>query len=101
METIVLVVGLVALAAGVALWANSRKGRAPVLAPEEASRVVKQLAEKQKIEVRITPEQMTAILDQWQFDPRHPAQITFTVDDRPVGELKVATCAYWSDTCCA
>lgn len=97
MPEVILIVGLVALAGGIYFWWRSR-GQ---LGPEEASRIVKQHAEQQKVQIQISSEQMEAIRSQWINDPRRPAQITFVVDGKPVGELKVATCPYWSDTCCA
>lgn len=97
MDQLLLVVGLVALALGLTLY---WKSRAP-LSAEAASRIVKARAREQPVRVTITPEQMEAIRSQWIRDPARPAEITFLVDGEPVGELKVATCPYWGDTCCA
>ncbi len=97
MSNIVLVIGLAALAVGLYLWWKSTRR----VGPDEASRIVKQLAERQKVRIEISPEQMEAIRSQWINDPARPAQLTFVVEGKPVGELKVATCPYWSDTCCA
>jgi hypothetical protein len=68
---------------------------------EEAARIVKRAAENRRIAIQLSEEQMTALLDQWSGDPESPAQITFVVGERRVIELPVASCAYWSDTCCA
>lgn len=97
MSEAVLIVGLLALVGGVWLYWKSRRG----LGPDEASELVKRYAEEQKVRVNITNEQMEAIRSQWINDPNRPAQITFVVDGTPVGEMKVATCPYWSTTCCA
>ena len=97
MSELILIVGLVALAVGVFLWWRSRTG----MGPDEASKIVKQYAEQQKVEIQITDEQMEAIRSQWIDDPNRPAQITFVVEGKPVGDLRIATCPYFSDTCCA
>ena len=97
MSELVLIAGVIALGVGVFLWWKSRAE----VGPDEASKIVKRHAEQQKVEVQITHEQMEAIRTQWIKDPNRPAQITFVVEGKPVGELKVATCPYWSDSCCA
>jgi hypothetical protein len=97
MNEIALLIGLLALAVGAFFYWKSRQG----IGPDEASRIVKQYAEQQKVELNITPQQMEAIRSQWIRDPSRPAQITFYVDGKAVGEMKIATCPYWSDTCCA
>ncbi len=68
---------------------------------EEASRVIKEHAGKQPIRVELSEDQLEAILSQWKrAEPGSPAEITFHVGERDVGNLKVASCAYWGDTCC-
>jgi hypothetical protein len=68
---------------------------------EEASRVIKEHASQQRVRVQLTDEQLQAIVEQWgKGNPREPAEITFYLAERPVGELRVAGCAYLADTCC-
>ena len=68
---------------------------------DEASAVIKKLAAKQKITVRLTQEQLDALLGQWnEGDPRQPAEITFRVGRKTVIDLKVAGYRYRGDTCC-
>ena len=97
MNELGLVVGIVALALGAFLYWKSRRS----VGPDEASKIVKHYAEQQKVEVRLTAEQMEAIREQWIKDPNRPAQIIFFVDDGRVGDIKVASCPFFADTCCA
>lgn len=71
------------------------------ISTDAATRVIKEAAEGQPISISLTEEQAEAILSQWQGDPERPARIVFRVKDRPRIEIPVASCAYWSDTCCA
>ena len=96
MNTLYLIIGVVGLAVGFYFWSRARQQ----LSPEQASRIVKRQAEQQKVQIQISGEQMEAIRSQWIKDVNRPAEITFVVEGQPVGELKVATCPYWSDTCC-
>jgi hypothetical protein len=81
--------------------ARGRQSSAGDIGPDEASRLIKRYAERQKIRVELTDEQMDAILGKWdEQDPRMPAEITFYVGDRPVAELRVAGYRYRGDTCC-
>jgi hypothetical protein len=69
---------------------------------EEASRIIKRLAGRQKISIRLTEEQLHAITDQWKgMDPKKPAEITFYIQDRGKVGLKVASQSYWNNSCCA
>jgi hypothetical protein len=68
---------------------------------EEASRVIKRAAANQKIELVLTEDQMSQLLQQWNGDPSMPAQINFIVGNKPLIQLPVASCAYFGDTCCA
>ena len=97
MNALYLIIGVLGVAVGVYFWWQARQQSSP----EYASQVVKRAAERQKAEIQISAEQMEAIRSQWIDDPNRPAELTFVVEGRPVGELKVATCPYWSDTCCA
>jgi len=68
---------------------------------DEASLAIKKLAAKQKITVRLSEEQLNAILSQWnEGDPRQPAEITFRVGRKTVIDLKVAGYRYRGNTCC-
>ncbi|MGH9877142.1 MAG: hypothetical protein ACREBU_03155 [Nitrososphaera sp.] len=68
---------------------------------EEASKIVKRLAAKQKIRVRLTEEQLAAITNQWKgMNPKKPAEITFYIQNRGKVGLKVASQSYWNNSCC-
>jgi hypothetical protein len=70
--------------------------------PDEASATLKRYADRQPVNLRLTAEQLEALKEQWQgLDPTSPAAITFEVEGRKVADFKVASCAYWGDTCCA
>jgi hypothetical protein len=69
---------------------------------EEATRVLKEHATRQRISIELTDEQVRVILDQWDdADPREPAEITFYVEKRPEMNFTVAGYRYRGDTCCA
>jgi hypothetical protein len=71
------------------------------IGPDEASRLIKEFAEQQKIRIELTEEQLAAISDQWEgMDVRSPAEITFYVGERAAASLKVAGYTYSGDTCC-
>ena len=66
-----------------------------------AAEVIKVHAAKQKIAIRLTPEQVEAIRQQWDDrDPLMPAEITFYAGRRAEIGLKVAGYRYRGDTCC-
>ena len=97
MSAFIFLLGLAALAAGAYLYWKSRQA----IGAYEASKIVKEAAEHQKVQIKLNSEQMDAIRSQWIKDPNRPAQIIFTVDDKTVGDMKVATCPYFGTTCCA
>lgn len=97
MNTMGISIGIAGLVLAGYFWWRSRKG----IDVGAASRVVKQLAEQQRVEIKISSEQMQALRDQWITDPDRPAQLVFVVDGKEVGDFKVATCPYFGDTCCA
>jgi hypothetical protein len=68
---------------------------------DEATQVIKEAAETQPISIELTADQAEAILSQWKGDPERPARLTFEIEGRPAIRIPVASCAYWSDTCCA
>jgi hypothetical protein len=69
---------------------------------EEATRVIKEHAAKQPVRIELTDEQLERLRDQWsKGDPSRPIELTFVLADRTVGAMRVASCAYLSDTCCA
>ena len=70
--------------------------------PDEVSAHLKRYADQHPVTITLTPDQLDTLKEQWQrLDPRSPAAITFQVEGKPVADLKVASCAYWGDTCCA
>jgi hypothetical protein len=72
-----------------------------ILKAEEASKIIKRLAAKQKIKVRLTEEQFAAITRNWKrMNPKEPAEITFYIQNRGKAGLKVASQSFWNDTCC-
>jgi hypothetical protein len=85
------------------------KTRKPQISAAAASAALKRYATKQQVEVELTEEQMQALKRQLgpgtpgPLDPRRPFNIKFVIKDRPkpFGDFNVASCAYWSDTCCA
>jgi hypothetical protein len=81
---------------------EGENGGGAELRVEEASRVIKEYASKQPVRVQLTDEQLRAIVEQWgKGDLRRPAEITFYLEERPVGQLRMASCGYLADTCCA
>lgn len=67
-----------------------------------ASEVVKRHAKGNQVALDISQETLDSLLDSWRKgDPSRPAEITFVVEGREVGNLKIAACAYFHDTCCA
>lgn len=82
------------------LWTRDRKSL-PVVSEDEASKIIKAYAEKQKIKVELSEEQLKALMDQWEdWNPKRSAQITFFVKDKPLIEFKTASYSYRGDTCC-
>ena len=78
------------------------EGTGGELGIEEASQLIKRHASQQRLTIELTEEQLSALREQWtRGDLAKPAEITFRVGNRDVGQLRVATCAYISDTCCA
>ena len=69
---------------------------------DEATRVIKKQAESQPVRIELTDAQLKSLRAQWsKTDPSKPLQITFFVKDKTIGDLRVASCAYVGDTCCA
>jgi hypothetical protein len=69
---------------------------------EEVSSSLKRLAADQPVSIMLSDDQVDALKEQWRsLDPSRPAAITFKVEGRSVADFKVASCAYWGDTCCA
>ena len=74
----------------------------PEIGSDEASKIVKEYAKKQKIEIKLSEEQLKSILDQWNDkDPKMPAEVSFYVGEREMINLRVAAYRYRGDTCCA
>jgi hypothetical protein len=68
---------------------------------DEASRLIKDAAKDQQIDIVLSEEQMATLLRQWSADPERPALIKFSVSGRPNIELSAASYSYSGDTCCA
>jgi hypothetical protein len=69
---------------------------------DEGSKIVKQLAAQQKIDVKLTEDQMEAIRSQLKrWDNKRPAEISFLVKGEPKAKFRVAAYAYRRRTCCA
>ena len=84
---------------GVRKWLRGLGGEP---GPAEVSASLKRYAEKQPVTIQLTAEQLEAMKEQWRgLDPASPAAITFEVEGKPVADFRVASCAYWGDTCCA
>jgi hypothetical protein len=68
---------------------------------DEASKIIKKYAEKQKVDVKLTEEQLQTIIDQLKGkDPKMPTQVSFYVGNREVANTMVAGYWYAGDTCC-
>jgi hypothetical protein len=68
----------------------------------DATRLIKEQAAKQPVRIELTEDQLASLRSQWgKANPASPVEITFFVSAKRVGELKVASCAYIGDTCCA
>lgn len=68
----------------------------------DLSSQVKHAAARQPVTVELTEEQLEALRAVWDDgDPTAPAQITFTVKNKPFAEMAVAGYRYRGDTCCA
>ena len=89
---------------------TTKPGRVkPPISAATASAALKKYAAKQEVKIELTYEQMTALRNQLRpdpdspLDPRSPFRIKFVVPGRPdpFADFHVASCAYWSDTCCA
>jgi hypothetical protein len=78
----------------------------PSAVAEQASRIVKEAAAKQRIVISLTEEQFEELARNLRpdgngtFDPRRPFQIDFEAGTRVKSRLPVASCAFWSDSCC-
>ncbi len=69
---------------------------------DESAKIVKELAEDQKIQIHLSPEQYQILEKGWgRYDNSKPAQITFVVDGKDEAQLKVAAYTYRKTTCCA
>jgi len=81
----------------------------PKISAAAASAALKRYAASQQVELELTEEQMQALRGKLgpgtdgSLDPKRPFNIKFVVRGRPkaFGDFNVASCAFWSDTCCA
>jgi hypothetical protein len=68
---------------------------------EQANRLIKEAAAKQRVEVTIAEEQLKALLEQIRGrDPKAPTEISFVVEGREAVNLRAAGYWYAGDTCC-
>jgi hypothetical protein len=68
----------------------------------QASELVKEYARGNRVELQISEDAFQALMEDWKrADLNRPAEISFVIEGREVGNLKIAACAYWGDTCCA
>jgi hypothetical protein len=68
----------------------------------QASETVKRHASGNRVELEISADAFEALMQGWRkANPNRPAEISFVVEGREVGNFKVAACAYTGDTCCA
>ena len=68
---------------------------------QEASKIIKEEAVKQKVVIKLTDEQLQALLEQWKGkDPSAPAEISFEVEGREVSNVKIAGYSYHGNSCC-
>lgn len=80
---------------------RTRTSRLPDIGADELARLIKREAAKQKVKIKLTPEQFDAIVAQWEYgDPTTPTEIAFYVGRKAVANLKVAGYWYRGDTCC-
>jgi hypothetical protein len=78
-----------------------KSAKSPDPVPALASEIIKSYAVKQKISVKLSQEQLEAIMSQWNDrDPKMPAEITFYAGRRAMMQLKVAGYRYRGDSCC-
>jgi len=69
---------------------------------DESAKMIKELAEDQKVKINLSPEQYRAIEKGLEsYDHSKPAQITFIVEGKNEAGLKVAAYTYSGSTCCA
>ena len=73
---------------------------------EQASRIVKRAAARQRIVISLSEEQFEELVRNFRpqggrsFDPQRPFEIDFQCGSVGRSRLPVASCAFWSDTCC-
>ena len=68
---------------------------------DEVTRQIKELAARQKVEIKLGKEQVDALLASVRGnDPKAPAEISFVVEGEEAVNLRVAGYWYAGDTCC-
>ncbi len=68
---------------------------------DKVTAAIKKEAEQQRIKISLTPEQLEEVLGQiGGIDPSRPAVMDLIVEDKPVGDLRMAGYWYAGDTCC-
>jgi hypothetical protein len=67
---------------------------------DPASEIKKQ-AEQQRVTISLTLDQLEHIQGQLgKIDPSKPAMVDLVVEEKPIGDLRVAGYWYAGDTCC-
>lgn len=79
-----------------------RAAKARPLTAAAAERQTKRAAQKRRIVIDLTDEQMAALTAQYsKLNPAEAAELIFTLKKRPTSRIKVAGYSYHGDTCCA
>lgn len=90
---------LIVLFASISAYLIFNRGKK--LSQDEASKSVKEYAEKNKVRIELNEEQMDQIINSFEKAPTEAARVTFFVDGKAKAEFNVAAYYYRGDTCCA
>ncbi|MDQ4026209.1 MAG: hypothetical protein M3217_12090 [Actinomycetota bacterium] len=68
---------------------------------DDVTSELKKQAERQRVTISLTPDQLEQVIGQLgKIDPSRPALIDLVVEEKPIGDLRVAGYWYAGDTCC-
>lgn len=68
---------------------------------EDVAAQIKDQAKQQRVAINLTQEQLQHLLGQIKaIDPSLPAMVELLVEEKPLGDLRVAGYWYAGDTCC-
>lgn len=67
---------------------------------DDAAKAVKSFAEKNKVSIELSEDQMNKIIQSFNQDPKEAARLTFFVEGKAKAEFNVAAYYYRGDTCC-